>query len=101
MKINMSIKSDELNKEDLRALMQAVRDCEMATFPEKKIYISVEAPDMSSDDMTDILTSIKPPYDYGPVIFQYSDTGKPCPSCGKPNPYDVNRCIHCTASLRE
>ena len=73
MKINMSIKSDQLNKEDLRALLQAVRDCEMSTFREKEIYISVEAPDMSESDMTDILTSIKPPYDYGPVIFKFKD----------------------------
>jgi len=75
MKVDISIKSDQLNVEDLRALLQAVRDCEMSTFPEKEIYISVEAPDMSESDMTDILTSIKPPYDYGPVIFKYRDEG--------------------------
>jgi len=73
LKVNMSIKSDQLNKEDLRALLQAVRDCEMATFPQKHIYVTVEAPDMTSEDMTEILTSIKPPYDYGPVIFKYRD----------------------------
>ena len=71
MKVNMSIKSDQLNKEDLRALLQAIRDCEMANFREKEIYVSVEAPDMSESDMTEILTSIKPPYNYGPVIFKY------------------------------
>jgi len=72
MKINLSIKSDELDKEDLRALLQAIRDCEMANFKEKKIFVSAEVPEMSSDDMTEILTSIKPPYDYGPVIFKYT-----------------------------
>jgi len=77
MKVNFSIKSDQLNKEDIRALLQAIRDCEMATFPEKEIYVSVEAPDMTSEDMTDILTSIKPPYSYGPVIFKYVDEEKP------------------------
>ena len=73
MKVNLSVKSDQLNKEDLRALLQAIRDCEMATFPDKEIYVSAEAPDMSESDMTDILTSIKPPYNYGPVIFKYRD----------------------------
>lgn len=73
MKVNMSIKSDQLTKEDLRALLQAIRDCEMATFPDKKIYIGAEVPELSSADMTDILLSIKPPYDYGPVIFKYRD----------------------------
>ena len=100
MKINMSIKSEQLNKEDLRALLQAVRDCEMSTFREKEIYVSVEVPDMSSADMTDILTSIKPPYDYGPVIFKYVDKEKSCPNCGKLSPLDVSRCIHCGATLR-
>lgn len=71
MKVIFSIKSDQLNKEDIRALLQAIRDCEMANFPDKEIYVSAEVPELSSDDMTDILTSIKPPYNYGPVIFKY------------------------------
>ena len=71
MKVNLSVKSDQLDKEDLRALLQAIRDCEMATFPDKEIYVSVEAPELSTDEMTEILTSIKPPYNYGPVIFKY------------------------------
>jgi len=71
MRTNTSIKSEELNKEDLRALLQAIRDCEMAAFPQKHIYVTVEAPDMTSEDMTEILTSIKPSYDYGPVIFKF------------------------------
>ena len=100
VKVNMSIKSLDLDKEDLRALLQAIRDCEMSTFPEKKIYVSVEAPDMSSADMTDVLKSIKPPYDYGPVIYKYKGKEKACPTCGKPNPLDVSRCIHCGATLR-
>ena len=77
MKVIFSITSYQLTKEDIRALLQAIRDCEMATFPQKEIYVSAEAPDMTSEDMTDILTSIKPPYDYGPVIFKFRDKEKP------------------------
>lgn len=77
MRIVVSIKSDQLTKEDLRALLQAIRDCEMATFPNKEIYVSAEAPELSSKDMTDILTSIKPPYDYGPVIFKFREEENP------------------------
>ncbi|MBA7695288.1 hypothetical protein ES703_103911 [subsurface metagenome] len=73
MKVNVSIKSDQLTKEDLRALLQAIRDCEMATFPNKEIYVSAETPELSTDDMKEILTSIKPPYNYGPVIFKYKE----------------------------
>lgn len=70
MEVSFSVKSDQLDKEDIRALLQAIRGCEMATFPEKEIYVSVEAPDMSTSEMTDLLRSIKPPYDHGPAIFR-------------------------------
>ena len=76
MKVNLSVKSDQLNKEDLRALLQAIRDCEMATFPGKEIYVSAEAPELTTDEMTGIVTSIKPPYNYGPVVFKYEEKEK-------------------------
>lgn len=83
MRVNLSIKSEQLNKEDLRALLQTIRDCEMATFPDKEIYVSAEAPELSTEEMTEILTSIKPPYNYGPVIFKYAGEEQPqCSSCG-------------------
>jgi len=75
MKVNLSIQSDQLNKEDLCALLQAIRDCEMATFPDKWIYVSAEAPELSADEMTEILMSIKPPYNHGPVTFKYKERG--------------------------
>ena len=75
-KVKLSVRSDQLNNEDLRALLQAIRDCEMATFPDKEIYVSAEVPKLSTDEMTEILTSIKPPYTYGPVIFKYKDMNK-------------------------
>ena len=77
MKVNVSVKSDQLSKEDVRALLQAIRDCEMATFPDKEIHVSAEAPELSTDEMTEILTSIRPPYNYGPVIFKYSEEELP------------------------
>ena len=82
MKVNLSVKSDQLNKEDLRALLQAIRDCEMATFPDKEIYVSAEAPELSTDEITEILTSIKPPYNYGPVIFKYAEKERVTPLQG-------------------
>ena len=70
MKVNISVKSDQLNKEDLRALLQAIRDCEMATFPDKEIYVLCEVPEMTEDDTRDILTRIKPPYGYVPLVLR-------------------------------
>jgi len=70
MKVELSLTSDQLEKEDIRALIQAIRACEMSTFPEKEISIKVEAPDLSMDDMGEILRSIKPPYRHGPFTFK-------------------------------
>ena len=56
-------------------MLQAVRDCEMATFPEKEISVFIEVPDLLMAECTKILTSIKPPYDYGPIIIRNKDKG--------------------------
>ncbi len=69
MRIKVTIQSDEISKDDLRALLQAIRDCEQRFFKEKRIWVRVDAPDLSSAEMTEMLTSINPPYEYGPVII--------------------------------
>ena len=71
MKIKVIVQSEQLSKDDLRHLLQAIRDCEQNCFREKEIWISAEAPELSSDEMTEVLSSIRPPYEYGPVIFNY------------------------------
>jgi phosphoribosylpyrophosphate synthetase len=71
MKTTICVQSEQLNKEDVRALLQAIRLCEMATFPDKEIYIKVEVPEISTDDVTKILNSIKPPFKWGPKIINY------------------------------
>ena len=72
MKMEVVLSSEQLDKEDLRALIQAIRACETTTFPEKEIKIAVEAPDLSMVDMDDIIRSIKPPYRHGPFTFKRS-----------------------------
>lgn len=69
MKTTIYLQSEQLDKEDLRTLLQAIRLCEMATFPSKEIYIKVEIPELSTDEVTKILTSIKPPFKWGPKII--------------------------------
>ena len=69
MKVNISIRSDQLSIEDLRALLQAVRDCEQATFPDKQVHVFIEVPELDMAECTEILMSTKPPFKYGPVIF--------------------------------
>lgn len=69
MKATIYVESDQFNKEDVRALLQSIRSCEMASFPDKEIRIQVNTPELTSAEMEEILNSIKPPYKYGPEIF--------------------------------
>jgi hypothetical protein len=73
MKVFVQVKSRELNKDDLILLLQTIRDCEQKNFKHKEISIAVEAPDLSVDEMGEILKSIHPPFTYGPVIFKFKD----------------------------
>ena len=68
MKVKVTIHSQQLTKEELRLLIQSIRDCEVKSFPDKEIYILIEAPELTQAECTEILTSIKPPYKYGPWI---------------------------------
>jgi len=70
MKITISIKSDQLDAEALRVLLQAIRTCEMSHFPTKLINISIVAPEMSTEEMKTLLTGIEPPYDVGPIVLE-------------------------------
>jgi len=69
MHVELSVTSEHLDKEDLRALIQALRACETATFPDKEIIIRVVAPELSMADCDEIIRSINPPYKRGPFTF--------------------------------
>ena len=71
MKVELTISSRQLTREDLRQLLQSIRDCELASFPDKEIAILIEVPELSSSECAEILTSIKPAYKYGPQIRPY------------------------------
>ncbi len=64
MKIKLSLESQQLTKEELRLLIQSIRDCEQKSFRDKEIAIWIEAPELSASDCEQILASIKPPYTY-------------------------------------
>ena len=67
MEVKVLIQSKQLSKEELQLLIQAIRDCEQKSFPDKEISIWIDAPDLTREEMTEILTSIEPPYKYGPI----------------------------------
>jgi len=64
VKINLSLESQQLTKEELRLLIQSIRDCEQKSFRDKEIAIWIEAPELSASECEQILASIKPPYKY-------------------------------------
>ena len=70
MKVKLTLESKELTKEELRRLIQSIRDCEVKSFPDKEISIWVEVPELPTAECAEILTSIKPPYRHGPIIRQ-------------------------------
>ena len=70
MKVKLTLESKELTKEELRCLIQSIRDCEIKYFPNKEISIWVEVPDLSTEECTEILASIKPPYGRGPIVLR-------------------------------
>lgn len=72
MRTSIYLESDQFDKEDIRALLQAIRLCEMATFPNKVIRILVKVPEMQTSEVEEILASIKPPYKHGPEILRYN-----------------------------
>ncbi len=69
MKTNIVIFSDELTKEDIRLLLQAIRDCEQKLFSNKEIGIAAFVPELTHQECEQLLTEIKPPFKYGPVAM--------------------------------
>lgn len=69
MEVTVTIQSNQLSKEELRALIQGIRDSEQKSFPDKEIYIWIDAPELTNEEAAEILDSIKPPYKYGTSLW--------------------------------
>lgn len=66
--MNLIVASDFLSKEEIRALLQAVRDVEQANFPNKQIMILLLAPKLSAAECKDMIESIRPPFTGAPPM---------------------------------
>ena len=78
MKMNVVVYSEEMNKEDVRALLQSIRDCEQKSFPDKTIVVAVFVPELSTEDVNAILSQMKPSFKQGPVVLAgITDSSKP------------------------
>ena len=74
MKVKLTLESRQLSREDLRLLVQSIRDCEQTSFPDKEISILIEVPELSTAECNQILASIKPPYGYGPFVVRLDNS---------------------------
>lgn len=60
MKSNIVIYSEQLAEEDIRILLQAIRDCEQTYFKNKEVGIFIRVPALSQEQCQKILSNIKP-----------------------------------------
>lgn len=61
--------SGQFNRDELEAILQAIRDCEQRTFPTKTVHIGVDAPELSLDEVKAVLEAIKPAFSGGIAVF--------------------------------
>lgn len=69
MKSNIIIYSDELTKNDIQLLLQAIRDCEQGAFPDKDIGVFLFVPELTTEECTRIMEGVKPQFKYGPFVL--------------------------------
>jgi hypothetical protein len=60
--MNIILMSDELSKDDIQKLIQAIRDCEQKYFREKGLGVFLFVPTLTSEECSEILKSIQPPF---------------------------------------
>ncbi len=68
---NIILFSEELSKEDIQKLLQAIRDCEQQHFPRKELGIYVFVPTLSTKECTEVVQSITPPFQEGPLTMAF------------------------------
>ena len=62
MKSNIVIYSEQLVKEDIQILLQAIRDCEQKYFKNKEVGIAVFAPALSKGQCQELISNIAPSF---------------------------------------
>ncbi len=69
MKTNIVIYSEDLTKEDVQLLLQSIRDSEQKSFPDKEIGIAVFVPELTTDECSEIIKDMRPPFKDGPIAL--------------------------------
>ena len=79
----ITIRSSQLGKDDLKKLLQSIRDCEQANFPDKVVSIILEVPEMSEEEGVKLLKGIKPTFGVGLLVLKKGEVWRSV----KPNSY--------------
>jgi len=61
MKVAVQVISENLSKEQIVSLLQAIRDCEQKQFKDTPITILLDVPEATVKEAAEILNSVKPP----------------------------------------
>ncbi len=69
MKISVFICGEDFTREDLRLLLQGIRDQEQKFSQDKEMFMAVSAPELTAQEMVEILSSLKPPFKQGPIVL--------------------------------
>ena len=68
MKIGVVIWGEGFTEDDLHLLLQGIRDQEQKLFPFKEVFMAAYADDLTTDEMAEILSSLKPPFKQRPIV---------------------------------
>lgn len=67
MEINISIKNDKLSEDELKKFIQCIREIEQNK-PERHIGIFINHTETTTDEMINVISSIKPGFPFMKVI---------------------------------
>lgn len=74
MKININVENGTLSNEELKKLVQCIRDIEQNN-PVRTIYIWIDAPDKKIEEMKELIDSVKPGFSHK-AVFDFRKEGK-------------------------
>ena len=66
----ITIRSSQLDKDDLKKLLQSIRHCEQANFPDKVISITMDVPEMPVEEVVKLIKGIKPDFGGGLLVLK-------------------------------
>lgn len=69
MRISIVISGEDFTREDLRLLLQGIRDQEQKFSQNKEMFMAVSAPELTAQEMVEILGSLNPPFKQGPIVL--------------------------------